>query len=377
MTKALLPAPAAPVPPKSDLIQRVARQHRVSPFGQFADMVRLNFGKPKLAFDEYYSQQLYDPALSRADKAMFVGARSNHVLNRRLNPEDRLTQATFIRDKVRYGELLRGRGLATPRAQAVVAATGGYDSIPALRSAAQVADFLRHDATFPTFGKPATGTRSIGSALLSHVEGDRIHLGNGTDYDIDAFAEEVFEDFADGFIFQDAVTQHPALTAIAGPALGSVRIVTVNDGSGPQVLYALWKIPSPAAMSDNFWQAGSMLAALDADTGTVLRVRRGSGPEAEDVTDHPVSGATIPGTILPDWDAACALAVAGHAVYPEAGIFGWDMGLSADGPTIVECNTNPFHQLYQLVHGRGILNAGLAPVFDRVAARRGALATAA
>ena len=48
-------------------------------------------------------------------------------------------------------------------------------------------------------------------------------------------------------------------------------------------------------------------------------------------------------------------------------MIGWDVAISPEGPVIIECNDNPFHTLYQLSHGRGVLNPDFAPVFDRVA----------
>ena len=43
------------------------------------------------------------------------------------------------------------------------------------------------------------------------------------------------------------------------------------------------------------------------------------------------------------------------------------VAITPEGPAIIELNDNPFHTLYQLSHGRGVLNPDFAPVFDRVA----------
>ena len=49
---------------------------------------------------------------------------------------------------------------------------------------------------------------------------------------------------------------------------------------------------------------------------------------------------------------------------------GWDIGMGEDGPLIVECNMAPFHTLYQLSTGEGLLNPKLKPIFERIAARQ-------
>ncbi|QQP41817.1 Hypothetical protein FKW44_016292 [Caligus rogercresseyi] len=74
-----------------------------------------------------------------------------------------------------------------------------------------------------------------------------------------------------------ALTQHKALAKITGKAIGCVRIVTAMDTAEPRAVYSVWKIPSANAMSDNFWQDGSMLADLDLETGKVKACRMGKG----------------------------------------------------------------------------------------------------
>jgi len=62
-----------------------------------------------------------------------------------------------------------------------------------------------------------------------------------------------------------------------------------------------------------------------------------------------------------------------HALFPEFGIIGWDMAITADGPVIIEANDNSYHALWQLPEGRGILNPDFIPVFDKTAAKSQAI----
>ena len=148
---------------------------------------------------------------------------------------------------------------------------------------------------------------------------------------------------------------------ISGPAIGCVRVLTANDGSGPKPVYAVWKMPAPTAMSDNFWQEGSLLADLDLDTGAVKSCLRGTGPQSEMLTEHPVSHAQLVGTVLPCWSETLQTAIGAHLVFPEFGVCGFDIAVTNDGPSILECNDNPAHMLYQLATHRGVQNPDLAP----------------
>ena len=47
-----------------------------------------------------------------------------------------------------------------------------------------------------------------------------------------AFAQEVFQDYPEGFLFQDAIVQHEDMTAMTGGTTGTIRVVTTRDANG-------------------------------------------------------------------------------------------------------------------------------------------------
>ena len=366
-SKALLEAPKDAATPASTVLVAVARKYGLSPVRQMKEMFALRYGPGKIALPEYFANGLYDPELSMAEKKEFVGRIGSYELNRRMSPNDLTYSRVFVGDKVMYTALLQQLGLPTTRTQAVASKLRNFGTIPALRNPADVRAFLLHDAVFPVFGKPCEGRGSVGSALLARVEDEQIVMGNGRRASLDAFCAEVFSDYPEGFIFQDALTQHEVMSQITGPAVGTLRVVTVRDGDRPRVLYTVWKVPSPDAMSDNFWQKGSMLARVDA-AGKVGRCRIGTGLDGRYINAHPVSGHGFDGVQIPHWDAVQKVACEAHGLFPEFGVVGWDMAVTPDGPAIVECNDNPFHALWQLANGRGILNDDFLPAIDAASA---------
>lgn len=372
--KALLAAPMKAPLPASQMIVEVARQFGVSPIKQMREMFRLD-RKAGISVREYYAAQHYRTDLTADEKQQFVGEKGSYRLNLRLSPAKLGDKRSFIRDKVLYTTMLKGMDLPTTQMQAVAHRERGFGRINTLRTAADVAGYLRDEAIYPVFAKPLEGSKSVGSALLTGIDAAKglIEMGNGRAFDIDAFAAEVISDYPEGFAFQSAVQQHPAVTALAGQSVGTMRVVTVIDEGAPRVLYAVWKIPSPSAMSDNFWQSGSMLGAVDHETGVVKHAITGAGLERQILEQHPVSGKSFAGFQVPHWDQITQVAREGHALFPEFGVFGWDIAVGVDGPVIIECNANPFHTLYQLAHDRGINNPDFAPVFDRVEARTQAI----
>ncbi len=367
--KALLAAPPAPKAPASAMLVEIARKYNVSPFRQMREMVSLNRGPGRLAMHEYYSSGTFDPELTVAQKREFVGEKGSFKLNCRLSPIRKTPSRAFIRDKVMYSALLEQLGFRTTETQAVVLSDRSYGSIPALRNVDDIKQFLVDTAVYPIFAKPVEGSKSVGSALIEDI--DRVSclllLANGRKVDVAAFANEAFKDFDSGFIFQSAVDQHPDMCRITGSAVGTLRVVTIRDETGVEPLYSIWKIPAPTAMSDNFWQPGSMVAEVDISTGKLVKCKRGSGISAEWIDTHPVNGEAFSGYQIPHWEGTKKLAIQAHELFPEFGVFGWDIAVTPDGPLIIECNANPFHSLYQLSTGRGILNEDFKPRFDEAA----------
>lgn len=366
--KALLGVPQRPPSPPASMMVEVARKHGISPLRQMRESFRLALGKPKLSLHEYYSFGLYNPDLSWAEKQEYIGLKSNSIMNEWLSPPKMQLLRRFANDKILLTSTIRQLGFLSTETQAVVSSTTRYGNVEAITSAEGLKDFLLNRARFPLFGKPKDFFGSYGSALIRGLDGDRVVLGNGKYVDINAFCRELISDYGSGYLLQSALQQHEDMKAVTGEAVGSLRIVTVREETMPHVLYSSWKIPAPSAMSDNFWQDGSMIAPIDVATGQAGQAWVGTGLESRTIDTHPVSGAPITGAQLPHWQEACRVAREVHAMLPEAGVIGWDVAISPEGPRIIECNTNPFHTLYQMAHRRGVRNADFMPVFKRVAA---------
>ena len=363
--KALLAAPKTPKPPAADTLIRIAREFGVSPLRQMREMWALRRGPGKLSAQEYVSTGAFRPEFDAAAKREFVGREGSYQLNIAPNDLKLTVSRGFVRDKILYTQLLRSLGLPATETQALVHVTRQAGDMPVLRAPQEVMAFLLTRARFPLFGKPVEGSGSVGSVLLTSVDAasGMLHLGNGRKLEMDAFAHEIVADYPEGFLFQTAIEQHEVLRAVTGAAVGTLRVVTTRDAEGIRPLYTLWKIPSPRAMSDNYWQDGSMIAELSAE-GRVLSCAHGAGPGYEKIETHPVSGVRFAGLQIPHWQELHRVAVEAHGVFPEFGIIGWDIGMGQDGPVIIEANDNPFHALYQLAADRGVRNAEFLPRFE-------------
>jgi hypothetical protein len=218
--------------------------------------------------------------------------------------------------------------------------------------------FLRASNDYPLFGKPMNELKSLGAASLEAYDGasDSLLLAGGQQLPLERFVEEVTRHYSAGYILQRRVSPHPAVRALVGERLATVRVMTIFSREGPQILRAAWKIPGGDNFADNFWRHGNLLATLDLQTGRVIRVVRGSGLTQKQLTHHPDSNAPLIGIHVPQWQEITALALEAAASLKDVGLIGWDLAATDRGVVIVEPNYTPDFVLPQLADRRGMLD---------------------
>lgn len=362
--------------PFAKLVEAAAREQKIGAGKIFLEVMRLTGRKKKMTADEYFAYQVYRKDLRLTEKKEFVGARGSHELNDKLSPPALTQLRGFLGDKFAFPALMQQTGLPVTETQAMFTTDRYIGNLRALRNSRDIIAFLGQDADFPIFGKPVKGAQALGTVRIDAVDAPSglAKLHDGRVVSVASLAEEIVTDFPDGYLFQTAVEQHPVLTEMAGETLATVRLVTVIEDSDPKTLYSVWKIASPKAMSDNFWQDGSMLASLNIENGRIERCVTGKGSEQTEIAAHPVSGKEFSTFQIPQWEDAVALVKNAHALFPQVGCLGWDVAMGKNGPLIVECNENPGHDFYQVATGRGALTPELQASFTRVIARNESVA---
>ncbi len=353
----------------------VAKTAGVSPFTQMMQMLALKRAPNLIVANEYYDFQLYRPGLTKAARREFIGERGSFALNLKLSPPGMTHLRGFLSDKAALTTLFGAWGLPTTALRAVFSPHRRFGTLTTLRSAAEVFAWLLSQTKFPIFGKPGRGCQALGSVRIEAIDAQipsepLVRLSTGRTVLLAKLAAEVAANGESGYVFQDVVAQHSSINALIGSQnVSTLRVVSVVQDNQPQVLYTVWKLGSAKAMSDNFWQAGSLIAHVDAASGRVLKCRHGSGTATQWVQDHPVTGEPILGVEVPNFAVAVDLALQAHGAFPINGILGWDIALTPQGACLIECNENTGHALYQYAADRGIRNAEFTPIFDRIIAQ--------
>lgn len=337
-------------------LRLIAERHGQSFQQTVVEMAKLSFGAGKVTIGEYIDFGLFRKGLNLEQKRAYVGLTAMRQI---------WDSANFLRDwwglienKLAATSLLGSWGFPVIPTKGVYSEAFRIPALPPLANRAELLSFLRDPARYPLFGKPIDSLRSLGSASFSGYDAatDSLVRTTGGAIAAEAFADEVLEAYAAGYIFQGRVVPHAEIRAVCGDRLATVRVVTVLMGGAPKAIRTLWKIPAGDNVADNFWRKGNMIAELDRATGRVLRVQRGTGLNGEDVTHHADTGAPLVGRTVPLYGQLVAMAVEAHRMFPDVGLIGWDMAATEAGALIVEPNITPDFVLPQLADGRGIMD---------------------
>jgi hypothetical protein len=327
---------------------------------QAVEMLALALSPSKLTPVDYFAYGLFRPEMTRARQREYLSSEASTRWNRRLSPESRTAHHGLLVNKVLTALVLGAAGFPVPETIAIHAKNFDVPNVPKLPDAAAIAAYLGDTANLPCFGKPVGGSLALGAASYVATDGESVTLGDGRKIALRQMAEEIATAYPDGYMFQRLIDQGPVMQALVGPALASLRVVTLRLATGTVALYAALKMPAKGAMVDASSDNG--FAFLDMETGRIIRAqnttRYCTTPlERSMETDMPLVGAEVPGVAK-----AVDLARRIHAMFPEHGLIGFDIAWTDAGLLVTDVNTNPFHYVYQKSADRGLLNSEFLPL---------------
>ena len=337
-------------------------QSGVSPLKQWRELLRLRSGLGRIGPGDYYTYRLFEPDLNMQQKAEFAGWQREAVLD---GLNERSWHSLGL-DKVLTTELLSAQGLrcTTTRAVYLPGRERLLQRAQALRSKAELQQWLREPAHYPFFGKPAASGFGRGACYATAYDpaSDSLLLRNGERLAVDAFAQDGFDHEKLGYLFQQPVEPDPRLRAALGGIVTSLRMMVLcDDTHAPQIHRVFWKLPTGVNMNDNFndGRSGNLAAAIDTGSGRITRVINGSGLHLRDVRQHPDSGADLHDVSVPDWPAVQAFVLRAALIFPKLRFQQWDIALSDEGPLALEMNLfgTGGGDLSQLLYRRGLLDA--------------------
>ena len=265
----------------------------------------------------------------------------------RINPK---SERPAVEDKLRFHRICLAAELPVPTLHAVLSR----------RDTSTVADFqlVRDVDSILALFKDASDRRLIlkpqNDALGTGVRFVQLRSGGlfdiaGEPIDRREFEQRLYTDLErDDYLVQEFIQPSPTVAALgSGKALGTFRIVTYLHGGSVTSLYALSRIPCGSNPHDNFagGNTGNLIARVDCATGTLGPAYGRRDPRfsrlLEQFDSNPDTGRPIAGIRIPGWPQVRATVEQAASHFPSLPVLGWDIALAAQGPVIIEANSNP------------------------------------
>lgn len=261
-------------------------------------------------------------------------------------------------NKIRFFEHCSKRGIATANIVALITRAAPEGSvIPHVQAAADLARVL---VPGEYFVKPSNGSHGKGTFSLS-VTGSGVSWSGGHSGSFDDLARycEPILHYTKALIVQPKLSNHHLIKNITqSKGLSTIRVVTVRHAGRIEVIAAVLRIVVGASDVDNFSHgaSGNLVAAVDVGNGKIITSigsKSKNWPAMQDVSVHPISGASILGATLPHWSAVLALVIKAHESIDDLQTVGWDVALLEDGPVIVEANWRYDIDILQVAYKKG------------------------
>jgi putative polysaccharide biosynthesis protein len=170
------------------------------------------------------------------------------------------------------------------------------------------------------------------------------------------------------FLLEQRLVPHARLAEFIGPTLCSVRVQTIVARNGqPQILAAVFKL-QPGTVGVDQLVHGAVGCWVELDSGRLGRGR--TRTQRGDVSVIPGTDRPFAGFELPHWPAVRDLALRAAAAFPWARAIGWDIGITDQGPVLIEGNERWSPSLIQMPAPRGLMRGELKALCENLASTK-------
>lgn len=162
-------------------------------------------------------------------------------------------------------------------------------------------------------------------------------------------------------LVEEVIEQIPEMNELNPSSVNTIRALTLNKDGECTIVAAYLRIGNNKVV-DNF-NGGGMVVPINVETATIEYPALDK--KGNLYHKHPTTNTKIVGFKIPQFKKIEKLVKEAGKIIPECSYIGWDVGLSVNGPCLIEGNNFPGHDIYQLPPHRtdGI---GVLPQFEKV-----------
>lgn len=323
------------------------------------EFFRLHRGRGKLTWQEYVQYGVYDTTRhSREDQTRFIANDLHWPITDQCS--DQTWKAT-TEDKWLCSHILENTEIRIAQTRAVIDRTDrAYPGTHKIATAAQLRDFVQASGSLPVFGKENSGICGFGAFLAVDANDEALLLKGEGWLGYDVFMDRFVG--ATPYILQSAERNHGFFDRYT-ETLATVRACVLVADDGIKIPFAVLKLPSRENVVDHFWRPGNLACNIDVHTGRILTARSKDRLGTTDYATHPETDAPLVGEAIPMWDRVVEMVEKCSPIFQPVRYQSMDIGITQDGPVLIEINTGGGFDLPQLASGEGFLTDEVCDFF--------------
>lgn len=334
----------------NDLLAYAAKKSGRSVIKLGMDFSRLSRGRGKIQIAEYIRWGLfYEDRFTEEERLKFISNSLHWPIAHKCNVNGWRSAAE---DKVLAGTILNAGGVKTPETVAVIDKSArSYPGLQKLSTPEAIRDFVLSFGAEQLFGKIVDGMLGVGVFSVKGADQTHIVCSGHAPMTYSEFLTNFLGD--DAYMLQRRLENHSDIGRFCS-ALATVRMVNLVQDGRIDCPVAVISMPQGDQIADTLWRSGNIACSIKAETGEIESVVTRSGPGIDFLEDHPtVKG--LMGMKLPHWDALREMNERAARLFAPIRYQSTDIGITQDGPVIVELNYGGGFGLPQNAPGRGLL----------------------
>jgi len=206
----------------------------------------------------------------------------------------------------------------------------------------QIEHELNNTSIEKIFVKPAQGSGGYGINIFHKTDRGHYETRQNIIFNGDFLA--MLQKNQD-YIVQAGIAQDPEISGIYPGSVNTFRIIAENINGVVRIVCAVMRIGRGQSEIDNA-SSGGIFIKTDIDSGKLGDFA--TSYNCEKFKEHPDTHFVFQNFTISRWDEIKRFSIEAASKVPFFTYLGWDIALTANGPLVIEINSNPAHDIMEI-----------------------------
>ena len=154
------------------------------------------------------------------------------------------------------------------------------------------------------------------------------------------------------FLVQERIVQHQDMDALNPSCINTLRMLTVRTGQ----TYSLYQVYSRIGINNNYVDnslSGNIMIGVNRDTGKLMEyacLLESAGANNR-LDRHPQTNVVFKDFSIPFYQESVEMVKSLHVLFQQFFMIGWDIGITPEGPIVLEGNNIAELYSFQVLYG--------------------------